>query len=458
MYTDHTHRKCVRILRQTRDPAHRVENMVGGAQWSFRDFISLFQPGPDRNAAELVATHANEGAVAEEVHRLATEHSTDHLEASLQQIRQSTNRRSLSVTISTGLILLALVLQTSYDSAAAQPPAPPYKTANTSAAPLPSSVASILDRFSDAHADGDDMSLFHGKDTYNNIMRHMKNQADSHSGVVYVGTSHPAALLLGATTPVSRGGGSTWRGEDQHVQHAAKTKAILWDYIVTMTSHTNMNPDIEAIYKHVRIIILERAFVSSGVVDRYRTPRCYHYVLSGEAHGSASFSRLTVQIPTNIEHKSIGWWKWDATLIHELMHMVHMPLHDGMWALGMGLGPELHERYTDIKHRFRAAWDAYIKGIRALHTLEPQKFRLNLGDYDPDDWHMDYYYGRLAECFPDISMMRMVIEDLNKGLEHWGLGIPRSQVQKYVSIYKKGFLHTEMHTLWHLLDEYYTMR
>ena len=51
MYTDHTHRKCVRILRQTRDPAHRVENMVGGAQWSLRDLVSLFQPGPDRYPA-----------------------------------------------------------------------------------------------------------------------------------------------------------------------------------------------------------------------------------------------------------------------------------------------------------------------------------------------------------------------------------------------------------------------
>ena len=454
MCTDHTHRKCVRILRQTRDPAHRVENMVGGAQWSFRDFISLFQPGPDRNAAKLVATHANEGAVAEEVHRLATEHSTDHLEASLQQIRQSTNRRSLSVTISTGLILLALVLQTSYDSAAAQPPAPPYKTANTSAAPLPSSVASILDRFSDAHADGDDMSLFHGKDTYNNIMRHMKNQADSHSGVVYVGTSHPAALLLGATTPVSRGGGSTWRGEDQHVQHAAKTKAILWDYIMTKTSHYDlpMNPDIEAIYKHVRIIILESAWKAawSRVDDAHRTPGCYHLVLSGEARASASLGRLTIKIPTTIAHGKWKWWKWDATLIHELMHLVHMPLHDGIWALDPdgGMGPELHERYTDIKHRFRVAWDAYVKGIRALP--------LGLSD-DPDHPDDYYYYGRLAECFPDISMTRMVIEDLNKGLEHWGLGIPRSQVQKYVEIYKKGFLHTEMHTLWHLLDEYYTM-
>lgn len=68
----------------------------------------------------------------------------------------------------------------------------------------------------------------------------------------------------------------------------------------------------------------------------------------------------------------------------------------------------------------------------------------------------DYYFRKLAECFPDISMARMLIRE--DGLEDWEqLFKGRSVVKTYVTLYRQGVLKQEMQTLWSILDEYYGM-
>ena len=46
----------------------------------------------------------------------------------------------------------------------------------------------------------------------------------------------------------------------------------------------------------------------------------------------------------------------DTTLVHKIMHVLHMPLYDGVGVYWR----DAHKRYADIRLRFRDAWNTYI--------------------------------------------------------------------------------------------------
>jgi len=95
------------------------------------------------------------------------------------------------------------------------------------------------------------------------------------------------------------------------------------------------------------------------------------------------------------------------------------------------------------------AWDKYVAGLKRLQASRKIEDIHGVGDLDDE-----YLCGRLAEAFPDLSMMRMRIEHP----EPWcDIMIARGNVNAWIEVYQRGLLQDEIHSLWNLLDAYYAM-